>query len=131
MAGHYTAVAKQNSGRMAWLVEFRHPLKPDSNNRPGRKTRKGLGTSDQTDASKLVAQLNLLLADESLWSPAARAQALVKFDPRVVEIFLSEIEARSTSPGQLRDIESDHDLSSGGRYILRRLPRGRYVHVGT
>jgi hypothetical protein len=90
---------------MAWLVEFRHPLKPDSNNRPGRKTRKGLGTSDQAEASKLVAQLNLLLADESLWSPAARAQALVKFDPRVVEIFFSEIEARSTSPIQLRDLE--------------------------
>ena len=45
----YTASAKKNPGRKSWLVEFRHPLKLDSNNKPGKKTRKGLGTEKEED----------------------------------------------------------------------------------
>ena len=45
MTQRYTATAKKNPGRKSWLVEFRHPLKTDNNNKPGKKTRKGLGTS--------------------------------------------------------------------------------------
>lgn len=103
MPHYYSAFAKRNPGRPAWLVEFRHPLRKDSNNRPGRKIRKGLGTSDEAEATRLVAELNELLSDESFWSPGARADASLRFDPKVLEIFFSEIEIRTTSHRELRD----------------------------
>ncbi len=99
----YTAVAKRNPGRSAWLVEFRHPLRNDSNNKPGRKIRKGLGTSDDGLASKLVDELNTLLGDESYWSSGAKGEASLRFDARVLEIFFSEIEVKAVQPRQLRD----------------------------
>jgi hypothetical protein len=103
MAQSYVAAAKRNPGRKAWLVEFRHPLRNDSNNKPGRKTRKGLGTEDEADARRLVEQLNKLLGDESLWSLGAKPEATKRYDARVIEIFFSEIEPRGGSARQLRD----------------------------
>lgn len=103
MAQYYVATAKRNPGRKAWLVEFRHPLRNDSNNKPGRKTRKGLGTEDEADARRLVEQLNKLLGDESLWSLGAKPEAAKRLDARVIEIFFSEIEPRGGAVGQLRD----------------------------
>lgn len=83
----------------SWLVEFRHPLKTDNNNKPGKKTRKGLGTSDEKEAQRLTAQLNQLLSDESLWSIGSQTE----FDAKVVEIFYGEIAPRTQSATQLRD----------------------------
>lgn len=103
MTGHYTAAAKRNPGRKAWLVEFRHPLKNDTNNRPGKKTRKGLGTEDEAVAAQLVDELNDLLKNEALWSLGARDEAARRYDARVVDIFYSEIEPRVTSARQLCD----------------------------
>lgn len=99
----YTASAKRNPGRKSWLVEFRHPLKIDNNNKPGKKTRKGLGTEDEQEALKLVNQLNQLLAEESLWSIGAQADAASRFDPKVVEIFYNELVPRTQSSSELRD----------------------------
>lgn len=103
MAQNYRAAAKQNPGRKSWLVEFRHPLRNDTNNKPGKKTRKGLGTEDENYAIRLVEQLNKLLSDESFWSVGAQAEALKCFDARVVEIFYSEIAPRNTASIELRD----------------------------
>lgn len=103
MTQPYTATAKQNPGRQAWLVEFRHPLRMDTSDRPGKKTRKGLGTTDQALAQKLVAQLNELLANESLWSLGARGKAETLYLPEVVEIFYGEIEPRSPDARPVRD----------------------------
>lgn len=103
MAQSYTAAAKRNPGRKSWLVEFRHPLRTDTNNKPGKKTRKGLGTEGEKEAHRLVGQLNDLLRNESLWSLGAQAQALKQYDSKVVEIFYGEIEPRSGSARQLRD----------------------------
>lgn len=103
VAQFYVATAKRNPGRKAWLVEFRHPLRNDTNNKPGRKTRKGLGTEDEADAQRIVEQLNMLLGDESLWSLGAKPEAAKRYDPRVIEIFFSEIEPRGGSARQLRD----------------------------
>jgi hypothetical protein len=103
MAQSYVAAAKRNPGRKAWLVEFRHPLRNDTNNKPGRKTRKGLGTEDEADAQRIVGQLNQLLGDESLWSLGAKPEAAKRYDARVIEIFFSEIEPRGGSARQLRD----------------------------
>src|SRR3954447_24231261 len=97
MASSYIATLRQNPGRRALSVEFRHPLRPDPSNegKPGRKVRKGLGT-DRASAEQLVADLNRLLADPSLHSPAARARAEAAFaDPRVIDIFYEGIEPKA------------------------------------
>jgi hypothetical protein len=103
MSQIYVATAKRNPGRKAYLVEFRHPLRNDSNNKPGRKTRKGLGTENDSDAQRLVKQLNELLGDERLWSLGAKPEASKQYDPRIIEIFYGEIEPRGSSALQLRD----------------------------
>ena len=103
MAHPYTATAKQNPGRQAWLVEFRHPLRMDSNDKPGKKTRKGLGTGDPERALHLVRELNGLLANEALWSLGARGEAEKLYQPEVIEIFYGEIEPRTPDARPLRD----------------------------
>ncbi|MEO8155139.1 MAG: hypothetical protein ABI605_18890 [Rhizobacter sp.] len=103
MAQSYIATAKQNPGRQAWLVEFRHPLRMDSNDKPGKKTRKGLGTADSERAQRLVTELNQLLANEALWSLGARGEAEKLFQPEVIEIFYAEIEPRTSDARPLRD----------------------------
>lgn len=103
MAQTYTATAKQNPGRKAWLVEFRHPLRMDANKKAGKKTRKGLGTSDPDRARHLVSQLNELLANDALWSLGARPEATKLYEPEVLEIFYGEIEPRSSDARALRD----------------------------
>jgi len=103
MAQSYTAAAKRNPGRKAWLVEFRHPLRNDTNNKPGKKTRKGLGTDVEKEANRLVDELNDLLRNEALWSLGAKAQASKQYDARVVDIFYGEIEPRTVSARHVRD----------------------------
>lgn len=102
MAHQYTATAKRNPGRLAWLVEFRHPLRMDGN-KPGKKTRKGLGTQDEARAQLLVGQLNELLSNEALWSLGARAEATKLYEPEVLEIFYGEIEPKTQDARPLRD----------------------------
>ena len=107
MKSQYVATLRQNPGRQALSVEFRHPLRPDPSNqgKPGRKVRKGLGT-DRVAAERLVAELNGLLADPTLHSPAARAKAEEIFkDPRIVEIFYDGIEPKREN---YRDLRNDH-----------------------
>jgi hypothetical protein len=107
MNSPYIATLRQNPGRLAVSVEFRHPLRPDPSNqgKPGRKVRKGLGT-DRAAAEKLVAELNRLLGDPTLHSPAARTRAEAIFkDPRVAEIFYEAIEPKIEN---YRDLRNDH-----------------------
>lgn len=103
MAHSYTATAKQNPGRQSWLVEFRHPLRMDSSNKPGKKTRKGLGTKDTGRAKLLTKQLNELLANSALWSLGSRGEAEKLYEPEVIEIFYGEIEPRALDARPLRD----------------------------
>lgn len=105
MTTPYVATLRQVPGRKALSVEFRHPLRPDPSNqgKPGRKVRKGLGT-ERASAERLVADLNRLLADPSLHSPAARAKAEAIFDdPRVIGIFYDGIEHKAENYRALRD----------------------------
>ncbi len=124
MGQHYQAAARRNPGRQSWLVEFRHPLKTDRAGRPGRKTRKGLGTDDEHEAQDLVAKLNNVLSDESLWSLGARAEAERRFGARVAEIFYSEIEPRTHSANHLRDqiLPFPARESEFGRVLLLGVP---------
>jgi hypothetical protein len=50
-----------------------------------------LGTSDREEAQRLVDQANVILSDESLWTPAARELAEKSFDRRIVEAFYDEL----------------------------------------
>ena len=97
MARAYTAFLKRNLGRKALNVEFRHPLRNDSNNKPGRKTHRSLGTESEEEALHLVAGLNELLRNESLWSVGARPLAAKLYGEKVAEIFYGEIEPRGNA----------------------------------
>src|SRR5207253_9334662 len=63
--------SKSRSQREGWCVLFRHPLRQDREGRPLR-LRLGLGTKDEEEAEQLVAELNVLLSDETYWPLAAR-----------------------------------------------------------
>lgn len=105
MNSPYLATLRQVSGRKALSVEFRHPLRPDPSNqgKPGRKVRKGLGM-DRAAADRLVEELNRLLADSTLHSPAAKAKATTLFnDPRVIDIFYDGLELKSENYRELRN----------------------------
>src|SRR3569832_1665887 len=77
----YTASKSQTQGRPGWSINFRHPLRRDARNKPGLKVRRGLGTTDTSEADELVGQMNQLLGDERWWSIARRAEALAQFHP--------------------------------------------------
>ena len=48
----YTASKSRNQGREAWSVIFRHPARLDlATGKTGRRVRRGLGTSDETEAA--------------------------------------------------------------------------------
>jgi hypothetical protein len=127
MAGTFTASVRENPGRQYLIVEFRHPLRSDPNGRRGRKIRKGLGTADRNEAETLVAQLNDLLRDESLWSVGARPEAVRRgFDQRVIEIFYAELEpsARNAKASRDQAIPLPDRESGWARQLLIGAPGG-------
>ena len=112
--------SKSRSGREGWCVLFRHPLRKDREGRSLR-LRLGLGTSDESEADRMVAQLNTLLADESYHSPAARMRAEREdgVHQRVLSIFYDEIEARLADPFDLREeFIRTRDLEGYTRVLL-------------
>ncbi|MGD0498663.1 MAG: hypothetical protein ABSC23_09540 [Bryobacteraceae bacterium] len=125
MPGPFTASVRENPGRQFLIVDFRHPLKNDANNRRGKKIRKGLGTADRAEAERLVAQLNEVLRDESLWSLGARPEAARRgYDERVLEIFFAELEPTSRNAKALRDQEVPLPERGSGasRHLLLGVP---------
>lgn len=104
MSPYYTASKSRNQGREGWSVIFRHPVRLDpTTGRPGRRVRRGLGTSVDAEADMLVEQLNEILCTRSLWEPHTRSQALDRFDTRVVDVFYEELEAVSADFRAIRD----------------------------
>lgn len=100
----YTASKSRNQGREAWSVIFRHPARLDlATGKTGRRVRRGLGTSDETEASMLVDQLNELLSSPELWEASARPAAVGRFDARIVDIFYEGLEAVEVDFAELRD----------------------------
>lgn len=101
---YYKATRSRNQGRESWSVIFRHPVRNDpASGKPGRRVRRGLGTTDDNESSRLVDELNQLLSTEQLWEPSARSAAAGRFDPRVVEIFYDGLEASRTDFVALRE----------------------------
>lgn len=104
MAGkHYTASKSRSQGRSAWAITFRHPLRKDPRTQQGLKIRRGLGTSDEVEADKLVAEMNELLADESFHRTSMRSEAARKFSSVIVDAFYDEIDNPPIDPWKLRE----------------------------
>lgn len=100
----YTATKSRSQGRDSWSVIFRHPGRLDmGTGKPGRRVRRGLGTSDHAEATQMVDQLNEILRTPALWEPAARVSADARFDARVVEIFYDGLEAVQLDFSNVRD----------------------------
>src|SRR4051794_16021444 len=98
----YTA-SKARSNRPGWSVSFRHPLRHDSRGRPGLKMRRGLGTTDEGEADRLVAEMNAILSDQSWWNAAKRSEADGKFSKTIIDAFYDELQAGRDDPIALRE----------------------------
>lgn len=99
----YTASKSRTQNRPGWSVTFRHPLRRDAHGKPGLKMRRGLGTSDEAEADRLVAELNEILSDTAWWSASKRPEAAGRFAPQVVDAFFEEIQAGREDPLKIRD----------------------------
>jgi hypothetical protein len=100
----YTASLSKSQGRTGWSVIFRHPVRKDeATGKAGVRVRQGLGTRDESEAQRLLAQLNELLADSSYHDATARADAERRFDKRVVEIFFYKMVPEETDFRAIRN----------------------------
>src|SRR5438105_2972545 len=101
---YYTASKSRTQGREGWAVIFRHPVRTDATTgKSGRRIRRGLGTGDETEADRLVTQLNELLSTPSYWEPSARETARARFDARVVTIFYDGMASGDTDFEAVRE----------------------------
>jgi len=94
---------KGGQNRSVWCVIFRHPVRLGPAGKPGRRIRRSLGIEDESEAQKLVDQANLILSDESWWTPAARALAERTFDRRVVAAFYDDLTPTPRDGWAIRD----------------------------
>ena len=94
---------KTRSNRPGWSVTFSHPRRRDARGKFGLKVRRGLGTTDDTEAANLVDQINELLADESWWSIDRRTEADKRFDSIAVSAFFDGIETGTVPAKDLRE----------------------------
>ena len=84
---HLKASLSRSQGRTSYCVIFKHPMRTGNNGQPGLRVRRGLGTSNEDEARKLVDQMNLILSDPSYWAPTLRQKVEQKFDSRIVSAF--------------------------------------------
>ena len=94
---------KTRSNRPGWSVTFSHPRRSDARGKFGLKVRRGLGTTDDAEADRLVEQINVLLNDETWWSIDRRAEAEQRFDHIAVSAFFDGIESGTSQPRDLRE----------------------------
>jgi hypothetical protein len=99
----YTASKSKSQNRPGWSISFRHPLRNDTQGKPGLKMRRGLRTEDPAEADKLVAEMNTILSDETWWSAARQQEAARRFSNIVVDAFFDEIQAGRPDPARLRE----------------------------
>jgi hypothetical protein len=93
----YTARKIKNVGRNFYSVAFRHPRKQERG-KPGKQVCKGLGTDNEAEADKLVADLNKLLSTPELHALASETEARRQgIDERIIEIFYAGMEAPATN----------------------------------
>lgn len=79
--------ASLSRGRSGWCLIYRHPVAMAADGKQKLRVRRGLGTRDEAEAQGFVDELNLILADETLWSTAAQGTAAARFSPVIVSAF--------------------------------------------
>jgi hypothetical protein len=94
--------ASLSKGRAGWCAIFYHPVARTDSGKP-RRVRRGLGTTDEARAQALVDQLNLLIDDAAMHTPASRERASVSFDPVVVSAFFDPLQPDSHDGWAIRD----------------------------
>lgn len=112
--GKYTASKARGKGRESWSIVFRHPVKKDQYGKVGLRVRRGLGTTDEGRADMLVAQLNEILADESMWNISSKEKASLKYDEKIVSAFYDALEAKKINYTELRDEQLPLPTSNQG-----------------
>ena len=114
----YKASKSTTKGRKSWAMIFRHPVRKDLKG-IGLRIRRGLGTSDPKVADELVADMNDLLANESLWNLDAKPQAEKLYNQIIVKAFYDSLE---TPPRDYWAIREDYlplpSLSDGYTRVL-------------
>jgi hypothetical protein len=65
--------------------------------------RRGLGTTVESEADEMVAEMNEILADQSWWNASKRREAELRFSPAVVDAFYDEIQAGKEDSESLRE----------------------------
>ena len=104
VAKPYRASLSKTQGRQSYAIIYRHPLRMDRNTgKPGLRVRSGLGTRDENEAERLLAQMNALLGDDDYWSASALATARTRFDARVVDSFFRHLEAQPIDSAAMRE----------------------------
>ena len=98
----YTA-SKSRTNRPGWSISFRHPLRNDARGKPGLKMRRGLGTESETEADRLVSEMNAILSNRSWWSNTRRPEAEGRFSKVIVNAFFDVIQAGLEKPEDLRE----------------------------
>ncbi len=99
----FKATLNRSKGRSSWCVIFSHPLRQKSDGKPGLRVRRGLGTTDDAEAQKLVDQLDEILSDQSMWSPGAKDAAERKYDKRIVDAFYDHLTPALHDSKKVRD----------------------------
>ncbi len=99
----YTASKSRTQGRTHWTITFRHPARPDPKSNSGTKVRRGLGTTDDAEADRLVAEMNRLLADDSWWNVTERERAARQFSPEIVAAFYDALEPTVADSTAIRE----------------------------
>ena len=65
--------------------------------------RRGLGTTDEDEADRLVQEMNVLLADRAWWNANRRGDAAKQFSRIIVDAFYDEIQAGRENSESLRE----------------------------
>ncbi|WP_025686065.1 hypothetical protein [Paenibacillus maysiensis] len=100
----YKASLSRSNGREFWSIIFRHPVRLDGKGKYGLRIRRGLGTSNKEVAENFVQQMNEILADETLWTPAARNQALARnYNDIIIRAFYDDLEEQQINFRILRN----------------------------
>jgi len=88
VSNKYRAILTTSQGRPGWILSFKHPFATAPDGRPLPKVRRGLGTTDESEAKIICEQMNRLLEDSTLWPIDARTLAVEQgLDERVIRIF--------------------------------------------
>src|SRR5258706_7229676 len=87
--------ATLSKGRTGWCLIFRHPVVLAADLKQKLRVRRGLGTRDEKEATRLVDQLNELIDDPEMHVLSAKPKADAQYDERVVAAFYARMEAKA------------------------------------